>query len=56
MAKNVKNKFPADKSGTKYSEFRNTKRNASGKTRKDQDAKQATSNTNQTPVQAAPTQ
>jgi hypothetical protein len=33
MAKNVKNKYPADKTGTKYSEFRNTKRTAPGKAR-----------------------
>ncbi len=31
MARNPKNKFPADRSGTKYSEFRNTKRIAPGK-------------------------
>ncbi|WP_192805278.1 hypothetical protein [Noviherbaspirillum aerium] len=41
MAKNVKNKYPADKAGTKYSEFRNTKRIAPGKTRTEQ-AKQST--------------
>lgn len=33
MAKNVKNKYPADKTGTKYSEFRNTKRTPPGKAR-----------------------
>lgn len=33
MAKNLKNKYPADKAGTKYSEFKNTKRIAPGKTR-----------------------
>ncbi len=31
MAKNPKNKFPADRSGTKYNEFRNTKRIPAGK-------------------------
>lgn len=33
MARNVKNKFPADKTGTKYASFRNTKRIAPGKVR-----------------------
>ena len=33
MAANTKNKYPADKTGTKYSEFRNTKRTAPGKVR-----------------------
>lgn len=33
MAKNTKNKYPAEKAGTKYSEFRNTKRTPPGKTR-----------------------
>lgn len=31
MAKNPKNKFPADRTGSKYSEFKNTKRVAPGK-------------------------
>lgn len=31
MAKNVKNKFPADKTGTPYAAFRNTKRVPPGK-------------------------
>ncbi len=31
MAANTKNKYPADKAGTKYSEFRNTKRTPPGK-------------------------
>lgn len=31
MAANTKNKYPADKAGTKYSEFKNTKRTAPGK-------------------------
>lgn len=33
MAANTKNKYPADKTGTKYSEFRNTKRIPPGKVR-----------------------
>jgi hypothetical protein len=33
MAKNTKNKYPAEKTGTKYSEFRNTKRLTPGKVR-----------------------
>ena len=33
MAVNTKNKYPADKTGTKYSEFKNTKRTPPGKTR-----------------------
>ena len=41
MARNPKNKFPADKTGTKYSEFRNTKRVAPGKVRAEKEAKQA---------------
>jgi hypothetical protein len=32
MAANTKNKYPADKSGTKYAEFRNTRRVSAGKT------------------------
>jgi hypothetical protein len=40
MAKNVKNKYPADKTGTKYSEFRNTKRVAPGKARTERDTRQ----------------
>jgi hypothetical protein len=35
MAINMKNKYPADKTGTKYSEFRNTKRVSPGKVQKD---------------------
>jgi hypothetical protein len=35
MAINTKNKYPADKTGTKYSEFRNTKRVSPGKAQKD---------------------
>lgn len=41
MAKNAKNKFPADKSGSKYSEFRNTKRVAPGKVKAEKEAKVA---------------
>lgn len=32
MAINTKNKYPADKAGTKYSEFKNTRRTPQGKT------------------------
>lgn len=45
MAANTKNKYPADKTGTKYSEFRNTKRTSPSKTRTDKDTKQAGSRT-----------
>lgn len=31
MASNTKNKYPADKSGSKYAEFRNTRRVSAGK-------------------------
>ncbi len=41
MASNTKNKYPADKSGTRYSEFRNTKRAPQGKTITGKEAKQA---------------
>ena len=47
MAKNLKNKYPSDKTGTKYSEFRNTKRVAPGKARTEP-AKQTSNNTAQT--------
>lgn len=47
MAKNVKNKYPADKTGTKYADFRNTKR-IPAKTRADRDAKQAAEAADQT--------
>ena len=40
MAKNVKNKYPADKTGSKYSEFRNTKRVAASKASSEKDTKQ----------------
>jgi hypothetical protein len=53
MAKNVKNKYPADKTGTKYSEFRNTKRVTPGKTRSERDAKQSGGSTDQSTSQAA---
>ena len=49
MAINKKNKYPADKSGTKYSEFKNTKRTPPGKTRAESGAKQSGS-TNQAAV------
>ena len=38
MAANTKNKYPADKTGTKYSEFKNTKRTPPGKTRAEKEA------------------
>jgi hypothetical protein len=43
MAGNTKNKYPADKSGTKYSEFRNTRRVSAGKTTRtpEKDVKQS---------------
>lgn len=41
MAKNVKNKYPADKTGSKYSEFRNTKRTPTAKVSTDRDTKQS---------------
>lgn len=41
MAVNTKNKYPADKAGTKYSEFRNTKRTPPGKAKTDKDVKQS---------------
>lgn len=42
MAANTKNKYPADKTGTKYSEFKNTKRTPPGKARVSSDtAKQS---------------
>jgi hypothetical protein len=41
MAKNVKNKYPSDKTGTKYSEFRNTKRVSPGKVIAEKDSKQS---------------
>ena len=41
MAKNSTNKYPADKTGTKYSEFRNTKRIPPGKTRTERSGKQS---------------
>lgn len=41
MAANTKNKYPADKGGTKYSEFRNTKRTPPGKPKTDKDVKQS---------------
>ncbi|WP_158598015.1 hypothetical protein [Noviherbaspirillum saxi] len=41
MAKTANNKYPADKTGTKYSEFRNTKRVPPGKPRVERNTKQA---------------
>lgn len=41
MAKTAKNKYPADKAGTKYSEFKNTKRVAPGKVKAEKEAKQS---------------
>ena len=43
MAAHTKNKYPADKTGTKYSEFRNTKRTPPGKSRTEKEAKQTAS-------------
>lgn len=48
MAINTKNKYPADKTGTKYSEFRNTKRTPPGKSRTEGSGKQSGSSQNQT--------
>lgn len=39
MAINSKNKYPAEKAGTKYSEFKNTKRTPPGKVRTERDTK-----------------
>jgi hypothetical protein len=41
MASNSKNKYPAEKAGTKYSEFKNTKRTSSSKARVERVAKQS---------------
>lgn len=51
MAANTKNKYPADKTGTKYSEFRNTKRIAPGKVKAASETKQ-TANAGQTAARA----
>jgi hypothetical protein len=48
MAINSKNKYPADKGGTKYSEFKNTKRVSPGKINAEKVAKQSGSNADQT--------
>ncbi|WP_019140227.1 hypothetical protein [Noviherbaspirillum massiliense] len=40
MAANTKNKYPADKAGTRYAEFKNTKRVPPGKTRAERMGKQ----------------
>ncbi len=47
MAINSKNKYPADKTGSKYSEFRNTKRVAPGKTRTEKETRQSGGNVDQ---------
>lgn len=47
MAANTKNRYPADKTGTKYSEFRNTKRVAPGKVAAVRESKQSTAGTDQ---------
>ncbi len=47
MAANTKNKYPADKSGTKYSDFKNTRRTPAGKTRTEQSTKQTSSGSDQ---------
>lgn len=44
MAKTAKNKYPADKGGTKYSEFKNTKRVPPGKVRTEKESRQGTAN------------
>lgn len=49
MAVNTKNKYPADKAGTKYSEFRNTKRVAPGKIRAERESKQSSAGAGHTP-------
>lgn len=48
MASNSKNRYPADKTGTNYSEFKNTKRVPPGKTRAERDSKQSGGSSNQT--------
>ncbi|GIZ50383.1 hypothetical protein [Noviherbaspirillum aridicola] len=53
MAANTKNKYPADKTGTKYSEFRNTKRIAPGKVKAAAETKQSGGTTAQTGGKAA---
>ena len=47
MAGNTKNRYPADKTGTKYSEFRNTKRVSPGKVSTAKEAKQTGNVANQ---------
>lgn len=47
MAKNTKNKYPAEKAGTKYSEFKNTKRTPPNKSRAGE-AKQSSGSAEQT--------
>lgn len=55
MAANTKNKYPADKTGTKYSEFRNTKRIAPGKVKAVAESKQASGGTGQNQAKGAQT-
>lgn len=55
MAANTKNKYPADKPGTKYSEFRNTKRIAPGKIKAASESKQSGSGTGQSGAKTAQT-
>ena len=47
MAKTPNNKFPADKTGTKYSEFKNTKRIQAGKTKSEKQSSSSGSATEQ---------
>ena len=53
MAINSKNKYPADKTGTKYSEFRNTKRTPPGKSRSEAEGKQGGGSTSRTQAKTA---
>ena len=49
MAINSRNKYPADKTGTKYAEFKNTKRLPQSRSRTERTAKQSDgSSTNET--------
>lgn len=44
MAINSRNKYPADKTGTRYAEFKNTKRLPKGRSRTERTAKQSGGN------------
>jgi hypothetical protein len=55
MAISTKNKFPAEKAGSKYSEFKNTKRTPPGKSRAERVAKPAGSAPAQAQAQPANT-